>query len=144
MQTQLNELLVELTKQGSYKANEYSPLVLAYIGDGVYEMFIRTFILSQGNRQVNKMHKDARAFVCAKAQSNMYGFIEEHLTEEERGVLKRGRNAKSATSPKHADIADYRRATGVEALIGYLYLKKEIQRIEELLQLGLQKLIEMP
>jgi ribonuclease-3 family protein len=143
MQTQLNDLLTQTSKELSCKPSEFSPLALAYIGDGVYEMFIRTLILSKGNRQVNKMHKEARAFVCASAQSAIYGYIEEHLTEEEHAVLKRGRNAKSATSPKHAEITDYRRATGVEALIGYLYLKKDVMRIEELLQLGVDKLTQV-
>ena len=142
MEEQLKQLLTELTKEMPHKANEYSPLALAYIGDGVYEMFIRTLILKKGNKSVNKMHKEARLLVCAKAQSEIYAFIESHLTEEEHSVLKRGRNAKSATAPKHAQISDYRRATGVEALIGYLYLKKEIERIEELLEIGLKKFME--
>lgn len=114
-------------------ANMYSPLVLAYIGDAVYEAYIRCSIVSAGNMPVHKLHKAATGFVKAKAQSDLMEKILPLLTEEETAVFKRGRNAKSATSPKNADIVDYRRATGFEALIGYLYIAGKKDRLIELL-----------
>ncbi len=114
-------------------ANTYSPLVLAYIGDAVYETYVRCSIVSTGNMPVHKLHKAATGYVKAKAQSDLLENILPLLTEEEMAVFKRGRNAKSATSPKHADIVDYRRATGFEALLGYLYISGRKERIVELL-----------
>lgn len=114
-------------------ANSYSPLVLAYIGDAVYEAYVRCHIVSAGNMPVHKLHKAATGFVKAKAQSDLMEKILPLLTEEETAVFKRGRNAKSATSPKNADIVDYRRATGFEALVGYLYIAKKKDRLIELL-----------
>ncbi|MDU6854622.1 MAG: ribonuclease III domain-containing protein [Clostridiales bacterium] len=124
----------------THKANTYSPLALAYIGDGVYELFIRTYVLSRGNMPVNKMHKASRELVRATAQAKLYHLIENMLTEEELQVLKRGRNAKSISAPKNADITEYRHATGVEALIGYLYLEGRIDRINEIIEIGLNAL----
>lgn len=117
-------------------ARTYSPLVLAYIGDGVYEMFVRTYVIRNGNAQVNKFHKASRELVRAEMQSKLYHVIEPHLTEEEQDVLKRGRNAKSVSSPKNADIRDYRRATGLEALMGYLYLQGKVERINTLMMMA--------
>ncbi len=114
-------------------ANTYSPLVLAYIGDAVYETYVRCSIVSTGNMPVHKLHKASTGYVKAKAQSDLMEKMLPLLTEEETAVFKRGRNAKSATSPKHADIVDYRRATGFEALIGYLYISDRKDRIVELL-----------
>ncbi len=116
--------------------DQYSPLVLAYIGDVVYELYIRTMLVRQGNMPVHKLHKLATRYVKAKAQSDIALRIEDKLTEEEHRILKRGRNAKSSTVPKNADIRDYRRATGFEALLGYLYLKDEEKRLLELLDLA--------
>ena len=118
-------------------ANEYSPLVLAYIGDAVYELYIRSMIVSKSNMQVNKLHKEATSYVKAKAQSEIIEKIIPHLKEEELTVYKRGRNAHSYTSAKNADIVDYRRATGFEALIGYLYITDNKERICELIGLGI-------
>lgn len=140
MNTNLNEVLNVTTKMNKHKANTYSPLALAYIGDGVYELFIRTYVLSRGNMPVNKMHKASRELVRASAQSKLYHLIEDKLTEEEYQVLKRGRNAKSVSAPKNADVTEYRHATGVEALIGYLYLEGKIDRINELIAIGLEAL----
>lgn len=114
-------------------ANTYSPLVLAYIGDAVYETYIRSSIVSRGNMPVHKLHKAATRFVKASAQSGLVEKMLPLLTEEETAVFKRGRNAKSATSPKNADIVDYRRATGFEALIGYLYIAGKMDRLVQLL-----------
>ena len=140
MNTNLNEVLNVTTKMNMHKANTYSPLALAYIGDGVYELFIRTYVLSRGNMPVNKMHKASRELVRATAQAKLYHLIEDKLTEEEMQVLKRGRNAKSISAPKNADITEYRHATGVEALIGYLYLEGKIGRINEIIEIGLNAL----
>lgn len=115
----------------------YSPLTLAYIGDGVYELIIRTILVKRGNCPVNHLHKKASSLVKASAQSAMIEKIEPVLTEEEHGVYKRGRNAHSGTMAKHATMSDYRRATGFEALVGYLYLKEDFSRILELVKLGL-------
>jgi len=121
-------------------ANCFSPLVLAYMGDCVYELFIRTKVVNSGNMPVNKMHKKSAALVKASAQKEMmYGIMEE-LTEEERQIYKRGRNAKSATMAKHATVSDYRTATGFEALMGYLYLSGQERRMVELIRLGLLKM----
>lgn len=135
------ENLLEVTSgEMKHKANTYSPLALAYIGDGVYEMFIRTYVLNKGNAPVNKMHRASRELVRASAQAKLYYIIEEHLTEAEMAVLKRGRNAKSISAPKNGDITEYRHATGLEALIGYLYIDGQIERIKELIDLGLKAL----
>lgn len=115
----------------------YSPLTLAYIGDGVYEMVIRTILVKRGNCPVNQLHRKASSLVKASAQSFMMEVIEPMLTEEEHSVYKRGRNAHSATMAKHATMGDYRRATGFEALMGYLYLKEDFSRIIELVHAGL-------
>lgn len=114
------------------KPREYSPLVLAYIGDAVYELLVRQYILSQGNAPVNVLNKKARSIVNAAAQSAVYDKIKDVLTEDELAVCKRGRNAKSHTVAKNQSVTDYRRATGVEALFGYLYLSERNDRISEL------------
>ncbi len=118
--------------------NEYSPLVLAYMGDAVYELYIRSLLVSGHNTQVNKLHKEATKLVKAKAQSEILEKIYPHLTEEEITIFKRGRNAHSYTSAKNADIVDYRRATGFEALMGYLYITGNMERMNELLKLGIE------
>ena len=108
-----------------------SPLVLAYLGDTVYESYVREHIIKNNiNDKVNALHKQAVKYVNAKAQSYVIHEIEAELTEEEMRIYKRGRNQKSNTSPKNADIVDYRHATGFEALIGYLYLDKKTERLE--------------
>ena len=117
----------------------YSPLTLAYIGDGVYELVIRTILVKKGNCPVNQLHKRASNLVKAGTQSHMMEILEPLLTEEEKSVYRRGRNAHSATMAKHATMADYRRATGFEALMGYLYLKEDFSRILELVHAGLEK-----
>lgn len=118
----------------------YSPLTLAYIGDAIYEMVIRTMLVERGNAQVNKLHHRASMLVKASAQKDMLYVIEEQLTEEEHGIYKRGRNAKSFTKAKNSTVADYRTATGFEALVGYLYLQNNTNRIIELVKTGLDKL----
>jgi ribonuclease-3 family protein len=117
--------------------NDYSPLVLAYIGDAVFELIVRTMILSEGNAPVNRLHKKSSQIVKAKSQSDIYFKIEDMLSDEELSVLKKGRNAKSFTTPKNAEISDYRHATGVEALFGYLYLHNRLERAIELFKAGI-------
>lgn len=121
----------------------YSPLTLAYIGDGVYDLIIRTLVISKGNKQVKKLHQDTSSMVQASAQSEMMRALQPLLTEEEHGVYKRGRNAKSVSPAKNQSLTDYRRATGFEALIGWLYLKKEWKRMIDLIKIGLDHLAEM-
>ena len=115
----------------------YSPLTLAYIGDGVYELVIRTILVKKGNCPVNQLHKKASSLVKAGAQSKMMELLEPDLTEEELAVYKRGRNAKSYTMAKNATMKDYRKATGFEALMGYLYLQGETERLVSLVREGL-------
>ena len=120
----------------------YSPLVLAYIGDCVYDLIIKSMVINQGNRQVQKLHRETSGYVQASAQSFMMRAMQEHLTEEEHAVYKRGRNAKSISPAKNQSITDYRRATGFEALVGYLYLKKQYERLLTLIKIGLESLKE--
>lgn len=113
------------------EARRLNPLQLALVGDGVYEVFIRDYILSNNTElSVHKIHRKAIGYVKAKSQSDIMHNIEELLTEEESYIYKRGRNAKSATVPKNADVRDYRMATGFEALVGYLYLINDKERLE--------------
>lgn len=131
-----------LKKNFDLKENDiksYSPLILAYIGDAVYEIIIRTIVVSDGNTQVNKMHKKSSNLVKAETQANIIKAIMDDLSEEELGYYKRGRNAKSYTSAKNASISDYRMATGFEVLIGYLYLTGQTDRMTEIVKLGLSK-----
>ena len=115
----------------------YGPLTLAYIGDAVYEIVVRSLLVSRGNAPVNKLHKKAVRLSMASRQSDMIRAIKQELTDEERAVYKRGRNAKPATKAKHASSSDYSRATGFEAVVGYLYLKGEDERIAELVRMGI-------
>ena len=122
---------------GKNNINIFSPLVLAYIGDAVYEVFIRTLLVSEGNAPVHKLHKRSTQFVKAKAQSDVIHKIMEQLTQEEQDVVRRGRNAKSGTIPKNADVTEYKYATGFEALIGYLYLTKNYDRLMQVLRMSI-------
>lgn len=110
-------------------------LTLAYLGDCVYEMVIRTVLVEQGCMHVSDLNKAAVAYVRAGAQAELMHRIEPHLNEEELSAYKRGRNAKSASVARSASVAEYRTATGFEALLGYLYLKGETDRILELVRM---------
>ena len=125
-----------LTEQKDLRT--YSPLTLAYLGDAVYELVVRTALVEKGNCPVNRLNKMASDLVKASAQSQMAARIESELTEEEAAVYRRGRNTHSPTMAKHASMGDYRRATGVEALVGYLYLKGDMARVLELMEKGLK------
>ena len=136
METNLIQLK-ELFHLEDQDLRSYSPLTLAYIGDGVYELIIRTVLVKKGNCPVNRLHKKASSLVKAGAQSAIMEVIEEELTPEELSVYRRGRNAHSPTMAKHATMADYRRATGFEALMGYWYLKEDYTRMIELVRRGI-------
>lgn len=128
----LNQILPQGQK---LTPREYSPLVLAYIGDSVYELFIRAKLIGEGNTSVSNLHKRAIGYVKAKAQSDAVKALMDKLSEDELWVFKRGRNAKSATVPKNADMSEYHHATGFEALVGYLYVSGQNSRLYELLEI---------
>ena len=136
METNLIQLK-ELLHLEDQDVRSDSPRTLAYIGEGVYERIIRTILVKKGNWGGNRLHKKASSLVKAGAQSAIMEVIEEELTPEELSVYRRGRNAHSPTMAKHATMADYRRATGFEALMGYLYLKEDYTRMLTLVRMGI-------
>ena len=107
----------------------YSPLTLAYIGDAIYDLVIRTIVVERGNKSANNLHKKTVTYVNARVQAKMIDALESELTEEETAIYRRGRNAKSYTAAKNASIIEYRKATGLEALCGYLYLNGQQERL---------------
>ena len=139
---ELDSYLCEVFQTEEHDIRSYSPLSLAFIGDCVYDLVVKSLIIRKGNRPVNVMQKETSRLVQASAQSAMMRVMQEHLTEEEHAVYRRGRNAKSVSPAKNQSITDYRRATGFEALIGYLYLKKNYRRIVDLIKTGLVGLEE--
>lgn len=112
--------------------NEMNPLTLAYIGDAIYELHIRMHVISKGGKP-NTFHKRTITYVSAKAQANVIHLLTPSLSEMELEIVKRGRNAKSNTVPKSTDMINYRYSTGFEALIGYLYLTKQNERLEQVI-----------
>ena len=120
--------------------NSYSPLTLAYIGDDVYDLIVRTVVVERGNRAANTLHKTTSNLVKAQTQAQLVEAIMEMLSDQEQSVYRRGRNAKSYTSAKNASIGDYRKATGLEALLGYLYLTDRMDRVLELMKEGFARL----
>ncbi len=137
---QFDSYMQEIFQMKEVDLGTYSPLTLAYIGDSIYDLVIKSLVVNEGNKQVQKLHKATSTLVQASAQSKMMRRMQEHLTEEEHAVFKRGRNAKSVSPAKNQSITDYRRATGFEALMGYLYLKKEWKRMLDLIKIGLESL----
>lgn len=123
-------------------ANLLNPVVLAYMGDAVYEMLIRQYLISLPNHKPHHLHKSATSFVSAKAQRRMLEAWQEYLTEDESEIVRRGRNSKSGSPPKNADVADYRHATALESLVGYLYYEGRIERIGQLLQIGIDSALQ--
>ena len=117
-----------------------APLTLAYIGDSVMDLFVRTYLATSTNEQVSKLNARAIKVVKASAQAEILHMLAEILTDEERDVVRRGRNAKSATMPKNADVTDYRLATGLEALLGYLFVSGNTKRLCELFETAVNKL----
>ena len=139
---EFDSYMQEVFQMKEVDVHSYSPLTLAYIGDSIYDLIIKSLVINQGNRQVNKLHKETSMYVQASTQSLMMRAMQAELTEEEHAVYKRGRNAKSVSPAKNQSITDYRRATGFEALLGYLYLKKEWKRMLDLVKIGLDSLKE--
>lgn len=118
----------------------YSPLTLAYIGDGVFDLVIRSVVVSKGNTRANRLHQRTSRIVKAHTQAQIIEYLEPQLTEEEADIYRRGRNAKSPTMAKNATMADYRKATGLEALVGYLYLTDRFERLVALVKSGIDGL----
>ena len=118
----------------------YSPLTLAFLGDCVYDIIIRTVVVERGNRAPQGLHKKKSYLVNAKTQKELIESIQDLLTEEEESVYRRGRNAKSYTTAKNASVGDYRKATGFEALLGYLYLDDKMDRVMYLIKEGLNRI----
>ncbi|MCD8364921.1 MAG: ribonuclease III [Clostridiales bacterium] len=115
----------------------YSPLTLAYIGDGIYDLVVRSIVVGRGNTKASQLHQHTSHLVKAHSQSAMMEYLLPELTEEEADYYRRGRNAKSPTMAKNATMGDYRRATGFEALMGYLYLTDQTGRLFYLVDIGL-------
>lgn len=115
--------------------NEVNSLALAYLGDSIYELYIRTYLIDKGINKVNTLQEEAKKYVSAKNQAIILNKISKYLTNEEIDVVKRARNHKSHKSPKNTDIVTYKLSTGLEALFGYLFLTKQNKRIEELMNL---------
>ena len=134
----MNSDIFEIIKQNmdldDINITDYSPLTLAYIGDGIYEIVIRTVIVDEANRQVNKIHKAASNLVKAGTQAKMIHYIMDDLTDEELTIYKRGRNAKAVKRAKNASMSEYRTATGFEALMGWLYLTGQSERMMKLIK----------
>ncbi len=118
----------------------YSPLTLAYIGDAIFDVIIRSILVNKGNTAVNKLHKRASDIVKAGTQAAFVKALMDDFTEEEADVYRRGRNSKPHTKAKNATTMDYLDATGFEAVVGYLYLTDNMDRICELIELGIEKL----
>lgn len=117
--------------------NLMQPLVWAYIGDSVYELFIRTHLVNTSKMNPHKLHMEAINFVKAKSQADILSKIYDDLTKEEKDIVRRGRNAQTHHLPKNAEVTDYMYATAFEALIGYLYLTKQDNRLNEILEKSL-------
>ena len=125
---------------GEVDIRTYSPLTLAYIGDGIFDLVIRSVVVGRGNTKASQLHQKTSSIVKAKTQAEMIEALESYLTEEEADIYRRGRNAKSPTMAKDATMGDYRKATGFEALMGYLYLQDDFERILELTKRGVELL----
>lgn len=119
--------------------NTMSPLTWAYIGDGVYELYVREFLVNTTKLKPHKLHLEAIKYVKAKAQAEILEKIEKKLTEQEKEIVKRGRNAENHHLPKNATVQEYMYSTGFEALIGYLYLTKQDERLKEILDFCIEK-----
>lgn len=118
----------------------YSPLTFAYIGDGIFDLVIRSIVVGKGNTKASQLHHRTSKIVKAHTQALMIEIIESRLTEEEADIYRRGRNAKSPTMAKNATVTDYRKATGFEALMGYLYVTDQFERIVELTKIAIEEL----
>jgi len=128
--------------QSELNMGQTSPLALAYIGDAVYEVYIRKVLIENPDLSVDKLHKKAVKYVRAKAQADIVLTLEQELSEEEWRIVKKGRNQKSKTVPKNSDIGDYRYATGFEALIGFLFCMKRYERLMEIMKRAVEIIVE--
>lgn len=126
------EAVLETSREKGGVPQKYSALTLAYLGDAVYEIYVRSHLTEDGNHKVNDLHKTATKYVCARAQAEFYHRIEDILTDDEKSAFKRGRNAKSHP-PKNADMIDYKIATGIETMLGHLFIEGKSERISELM-----------
>lgn len=142
MEKSINSYIKEQFNLKEVDIRTYSPLALAYIGDGVFDLIIRTIVVGRGNTRANKLHCRTSHIVKAHTQAVLAEKLLPYLTEEENSVYRRGRNAHSPTMAKNATVADYRKATGLEALVGYLYLTEQFERILFLVKEGLEELGE--
>ena len=140
MEESIKEMIVERFQLPKVDIKTYSSLALAYIGDGIFDLVIRTIVVGQGNTSANRLHIQTSKIVKAASQAAMMEELMTELTEEELEVYRRGRNAKSHSIAKNASVMDYRNATGFEALMGYLYLTNQMERMMDLVEIGLNEL----
>lgn len=142
MEQGLNSYLKERFNLKDNDIRTYSPLTLAYIGDAIFDVVIRTIIVDKGNTSVNNLHRKAAALVRATTQAQMVSALMDELTEEEKEFYRRGRNSKPHTKAKNASTREYLEATGFEAIIGFLYLQDDWDRITHIVKCGLEKIEE--
>jgi ribonuclease-3 family protein len=135
----LNDYINEKFDITSKDIRTYSPLTLAYIGDAVYDLVVRSVLVNRGNTAVNNLHKRASAIVKAPTQAEIAASIMDDLTDEEKDIYRRGRNSKPHTKAKNASTIEYLEATGLEAVVGFLYLKGDMDRALNLIRLGLER-----
>ncbi|NUU59723.1 Mini-ribonuclease 3 [Paenibacillus agri] len=128
----------------SKPARLLSPVVLAYVGDAIYEVAVRQYLVSLPNLRPNHLHRTATGLVSAKAQCAILAHLEPVLTEEEQNIARQGRNAKSGTIPKNANVLEYRHATAFECLIGYLYYTGQQARLQEIVHIGIEFMQNRP
>ncbi|MCR5776143.1 MAG: ribonuclease III [Lachnospiraceae bacterium] len=140
MEAGLNEYLNGKFNIEAKDIRTYSPLTLAYIGDSIFDVVIRSILVNKGNTPVNKLHQRASQIVKAPTQARMILALMDDLTEEEANWYRRGRNSKPHTKAKNASTMDYLEATGFEAVMGYLYLTGDMDRICELVNMGIERL----
>jgi len=140
----LREQIAESFPHEPVDIRSYSPLALAFLGDAVYSLIIRSALLMRGNRQAEKLHNETTYYVCAPAQARIADAITDLLTEEETAVLRRGRNANPYHYAKSATSGEYRKATALETLCGYLYLQDRTERLLELLREGIERTTGRP
>ena len=127
-------------KRSKEEVNLMSPLTWAYVGDGVYELYIRTKLINETNMKPHALHIEAIKYVKAQAQADILNKIYDKLTEEEKEIVRRGRNAENHHLPKNANIQEYMYSTAFEALIGYLYLCKKIERLEKIIEMAIKSI----
>ena len=128
----------EIFNSKEVRPNEYSPLALAFIGDSVFDLVIKSVIVEKANCQVNKLQNKTSKIVRATTQALIVDALKNELSEEEANIYRRGRNAKPYTKAKNASYSEYCKATGLEALVGYLYLKGDTERLIALIKTGLE------